>query len=267
MPRMTIAAAWNETSAFVRREARLLFPLAFVLVAIPQAVIQSLSGGPTMPGQPAAQASPLLAFLFVPLMAATMIGNLALSYLALRPGTTGGEALRVGVRRVLPLVGAVLLVAVPLAVVAVGLALALGIEAEATQMSTGDAMFFLLFLLAMVVIGVRLMLVTPAAASGAGAVEMLRRSWRLTGPVFWKLLGFLLLVMIVFFVLTVAVSAVGGVLILLLAGAPQPGSASSVLLLLLNAALQTVITVYLMSMVARIYAGLAGDDVPAPKAG
>jgi hypothetical protein len=259
MALMTIAEAWNQTSAFVRREARLLFPLAFVMVAIPQAMVQSLSGGAAAPGQAAAEASPLMPVLLLPLLAVTMIGNLAISFLALRPGATVGEALRVGARRFLPLFGAVLLIALPLAAVAIVIALAIGVGGDSGTLSPRDSLFVLTFLLAMVVIGVRLLLVTPLAATGAGPVEMLGRSWRLTGPVFWKLLGFLILAIVVFLVLTLAITAVGGLLIILIAGVPQPGSIASFLVLLLNAALQTLFTVYIMTAIAHIYLLLTDD--------
>ena len=81
MANLSITTAWNETAAFVQREARLLFPIAFLLIALPGAMLQALM--PAAGARPAAR-SPAPGSLLIPvLILASMIGKLAISYLAL----------------------------------------------------------------------------------------------------------------------------------------------------------------------------------------
>jgi hypothetical protein len=267
MANLSLSAAWNETSAFVRREGRLLLPVAFLLVALPQALVQALSGSP-VGGQAQAQQEPnvVALILFLPLLAVTMVGTIALCHLALRPGAAVGEAIRVGARRFLPLLGAILLVALAFMIVLVPIFALTGAGTPGAQPGGAALIVLLLLLLAGIFIGIRLILTTPiAAATDAGPVAILRTSWRLTGPVFWKLLGLALLMMVVMFVLVLAVSAVGGILIILIAGQPEPGSISSFLTLLLIALLQTVIVAYFMTLLTRIYLQLTGASAPVPQ--
>ena len=114
---------------------------------------------------------------------------------------------------------------------------------------------------------VRLMLSTPVAAAEAGGpIAILRRSWRLTGSHFWQLLGLLLLVTVLVLVVALVVQLVGGSLIVLIAGTPQPGSLSAILLLLLSAIMNTVVTVYLATLISRVYAQLAPAEAGSPAA-
>jgi hypothetical protein len=251
---LSLNTAWNETAAFVKREARLLLPTAFLLIALPAAVLQALVPSPTS-GE-AAEPSGWLFLLFIPMVLISIVGTLAITNLALRPGLTVGEAIRLGVRRLLPLIGATLLLALGIILLMIPLVLL------AMLVGTAPAAVFVLSLLIAGValfLWVRLMFVTPVAAvENEGPVGILRRSWRLSGLHVWQLLGFILLVVIVFIVLTLAVSALAGIVIILLAGQPEPGSFSSFLILLVGALLQAVLTVYFICIIARIYAQLAG---------
>ena len=40
MANLSITTAWNETVAFIAREARLVLPIAFLLLALPGAAMQ-----------------------------------------------------------------------------------------------------------------------------------------------------------------------------------------------------------------------------------
>ena len=91
MATLSVAAAWDETVAFVRREGRLLFPVSFMLIALPAALAEALSPAGAA-GEPPAPGPWLLIFPVALLLSA--IGNLAISALALRPGASVAEALR-----------------------------------------------------------------------------------------------------------------------------------------------------------------------------
>ena len=260
MAKLSITAAWNEAAAFVGREARLLFPIAFLLVALPAAILQLAMPTP-LPGQP----PPAGAWLaLVPAVVVVgMIGTISLSHLALRPGASVAEALQVGARRFIMLFAASLLVGfgilvamIPLFVLIGGGAALGGARPEA--MIGPILLLALVFILALIALWVRLMLMTPvAAAENAGPVGIIRRSWQLTAGHFWKLLGFVLLVLLVFLVISMVVGAIGGLVIVLLAGPPDPGSVAFFLIAVVEAMVNMVLTVYFTVLVARLYAQLS----------
>src|SRR4051812_11494944 len=188
--RLSVSTAWDETAALARREPLRLLAIAFFLLSLPAAILR-LIAPVTAPGH-LPEPGPWLAI--VPVVpVATLIGALAISRLALRPGEGAGAALAVGIRRFLPLLGAAFLV---------GLAGALLVMAAILVAATIAApiLSFLpvLALLALLLFfWVRLMLLTPVAAvEPIGAAGLIRRSWALTAGNAWRLFGTLLTVAI-----------------------------------------------------------------------
>jgi len=261
MAGLSITDAWNETAAFMGREGRLVLPVGFMLIALPGAIVQAATPAtrPNELPEPGAWLA-LVPFAIV----ATLIGNLAISVLALRPGISVGEAIRQGARRFPPVLGAALLIGLasmlamtPIVLLAAGAAVALGNPALA-------AIPVLLVIPLLVFLWTRLLLANPVGAvEPGGPVAILRRSWALTAGRFWQLLGFLILLLIVALVASGAVAAVGGTLITLAFGPPRPDSLSFYLLLILSTLVQTVLASVFAVMVARIYAQLAPAD-PGP---
>ncbi len=258
MAGLSITDAWNETAAFMRREGRLVLPVGFMLIALPGAIVQAAT--PTT--QPNELPEPGAWLALVPLaIVATLIGNLAISVLALRPGVSVGEAILQGARRFLPVLGAALLIGLasmlammPVVLLAAGAAVALGNPALA-------AIPVLLVIPVLVFLWVRLLLANPVGAiETGGPVAILRRSWALTAGRFWQLSGFLLLMLIVALVASGAIAAVGGTLITLAFGPPRPDSLSFYLVLILSTLVQAGLASVFGVMVARIYAQLALPD-------
>ena len=265
MERLSINEAWNETAAFVKREAGLLFPIAFLLVALPGAVVR-LFAPQAAPGQLPEPG------LWLPFMALSgivaMIGTIALSYLALRPGASVGEALGVGARRFIFLLGATLLVALAALIVAVPVVVIAGAIAFSTGASTAGSSGIAVLLLVVLGLGaialwVRLMLMTPVAAVEAGGpIAIIRRSWDLTRGYFWRLLGFVLLVVVAALVVTAVISALAGIVVVLIAGRPDPLTLSAILLGLVGALVQALFSMIFATLIARIYTQLAGHRSP-----
>lgn len=261
MATLSITAAWEETAAFVKREARLLFPIAFLLLSLPAAILQALTPVTTPGRMPEAG----LWLLFLPvLLVCSLVGALAISWLALRPGASVGEALQVGLRRFLPLIGAALLVGCGVALVMVPVLLIVGAIAAAGGGAASPALVALLTLILVplyLLIWVRLILMTPAAAvEPGGSIAIIRRSWQLTQGHFWRLLGFLLLIIVVALVTLMAVTAVFGLLILAVVGPPQPGNLAMFLISLASALVQAVVSGVFTAFIARIYAQLSGGQ-------
>jgi hypothetical protein len=252
MKKLSITTAWNETLSFVKREAGLVFPVAFGLMALPMVFLQLLAPAATTAGQQP-EAGPWM-LLFFPLLFLSVVATIAISALATGREAVVGEALRLGVRRFLPLLGAMLLIALCFMPVMVILVL-VGQASPSAGVLLGLAA-----VIAGIVLWVRLMLTTPVAATeGGGPIAIIKRSFELTRGHAARLLGFVLLIVILGAVAVFAVVSVGGILIVLIAGKPDPGSIGFLLVLLLGALLNTVFVVYFTVMIARIYTQLAAQ--------
>jgi hypothetical protein len=196
---------------------------------------------------------------------ASLIGALAISRLALRSGEGIGDAIRIGLRRLLPLIGAALLATIFGAVLALPLFFSLGAFAHEAgadaPLAAWLALLTIVWLLICLLFWVRLLLLTPVAAvEPLGPAALILRSWALTAGNFWRLLGALLVVAILSLAVLMAAGAVGGIAVRLAAGQPQPGSLALALVLLVSALLQALVSGLFTAFVARLYAQLAGDS-------
>lgn len=266
---LSVTKAWNESVAFVKAEARLLFPLAFMLVALPAAVTRALV--PVVPPGETPPAGPWIAAAVLAMVAA-LVGNLAISCLAIRPGVSVGEALAQAARRSPLLVAAALLIVCAflalafmlsfvVALVVVGASAGSAATPGSAELGRAAVILAVVLIPVLVFFSARLLLMAPvAAAERGGPFAIISRSWRLTQGNSVKLVGLILMLFLLALVLQVAVESVLGTLFILLAGPAQPGSISALLILLAMAALNMVLAVYVGTLVARIYAQAAGDQ-------
>lgn len=256
MTPLSISTAWNETTAFVKREAGLLFPIALAFLAIP-AILFQFSMPQVEPGKTPEPGAWMLFIL--PLGVVTMLGAVAISRLAIVPSQSVQDAIGHGARRLLPLVGAVALLTVGSFVVLMPLSLIialLGLDQRTAALAMG-----LVFLALLTFVWVRFLLVTPVAAvEPAGAITILKRSWRMTAGHFGKLIWFMTALIVAAVVAMLAVSLALGTVAALLFGAPAPGSIGYVLTLIVDGVLNALLAVYMNVVIARIYVQLAGGS-------
>ncbi|WP_106639030.1 glycerophosphoryl diester phosphodiesterase membrane domain-containing protein [Allosphingosinicella vermicomposti] len=256
MTTLSISQAWNETTAFVKREAGLLFPIALAFLAVPTIILQFVTPQ-SVPGQPV-EGGPWL-WLFIPVIVATMIGSLSITTLAIRPAQSVGDAIGHALKRLLPILLAVLIlsaVTLLIAVPALLVIFALGLTSE-TAMLFGGLVFLAIFTF----IWIRVILMTPVAvAEPVGAGGILRRSWALTRGHFSPLIMFATVIAIVAVVAFLAITLVFGSLIALVAGPPEKGNVSFVLSLVVSGIASAVFSVYFQVAVARIYVQLTGGS-------
>jgi hypothetical protein len=256
---LSLPRAWNEAAAFVKREGSLLFPVA-LLAVLPGAALRLL-----MPAPPRGELPPPGPWmLLIPVaIIIAIIANIAINRLVLRPGTSVGEALGHGLRRMPALlaVAAMLGLASVLLLTVIATIIFAATAPPGAQPSPAAMSLAIIVMLPLALyLGARLLLTTPvAAAEPGGPLAILRRSWTLTRDHVWTLIGLLVLIAILVLVVLLAVSAVAGILIILVAGPPDPGSIARLLLLAVATLLNMVMTVYLATLIARIYAQLAGD--------
>ena len=265
MTRLSISQAWLETLAFVNTERRLLTPLVLATIALPSAVLEliappakagSKTGVALLP-EPGMWMFPGLILLVV-----ILVGELALSRLALGWRGDLKGALLHALRRIVPLLGANLLFAVALSVPFL-LLVTLAAAIAATNAGLG--------LIAAIVVGLPLLILLiraafalpTAAAEAGGPWPVLRRSFTVTQGESMRLLGFVLLFAAAALVAAGAISAIVGALLVVVLGAPEPWTVSAALIALVGGLVQGAIALIWVTMLSRCYAQLAASQATA----
>ena len=229
MAGISISTAWEETTAFVAREFRLLVPLVAALLFLPS-VVADLAAPPS--GTSTANAPPLYLFLFVLSALVGVVGQLAIVRLALGHRERLGDSIGHAARRTPAYVGAVMLFAFPFTLL-FGL-LAGPMQAAAKAGNQGLALVFALAItilfVAFVILFVRFLLNgSIAAVEAGGPVAILKRGLALTRGNALRLFGAVLLFLIGGAIATYAVTVAVGSLATLLLGPPEPLSVPALL--------------------------------------
>ncbi len=263
MATMSIGKAWEETVAFVAREASLLFPVALLFVALPGLIVQEMtppafaawSAAPSLQTMPVVQPSFGLEMLIGVIL--IWFGSLALFALALRPGISVGEALRLASRRLPVLIGTALVVLGVLLAIALVLVVVIGLLSVLSKPIAAALGLLLGFGVAGFALfaSVRLMLLNPVVIDGSsGVMPSLRYAWALTRSHFWRLLGFILILTLLSAIVGATAQAVVGLIGGVIGGPEAARLAGGVA----SAIVSTVIQVYMLVMLARLYRQAAG---------
>jgi hypothetical protein len=182
MSSFSIDAVWDDMIVFLRRESGIVLPLALatfgvamIMMGFSTRPIEAMSAGTTNPG--------LQILWTIPATLLTVLGNMAISLLVLRVGSTVGESLRTALTRLPVAIGIGVLVGLAaciLGVVAVVFVTLLGTALPADPaMKQNLAMLLIIGPAAWA--GVRLLLMWQLVADGAGGpIASLRRSFALT---------------------------------------------------------------------------------------
>lgn len=259
---LSLNDAWDDTQAFVRREAGLLLPPAFATLGVALLIYElilpdgkpgELPAGPWMWG-------------LVPVLLLFILGCIAISALVVLPRLSVSDALRIGLARIgqalllmigFTAVSGVVLLLLSLVTGVVGGALGWGLRRSSIMAVT-------LALPLLIWVSVRLLPIWPMLAE-RGAEEriaaLVRRCLALTRGVFWRLLASILLFMVASLLITSAIQFAFGSMLLLLGkifGDPALGKLlTSVLMALVGASVQTVWIVYI-AMIYRRMAAIRG---------
>jgi hypothetical protein len=227
-------------------------------LVLPQLLIATVVGptGMTDMSQDAQRASSLGFLLALMLVAwARFAGLTAIAQLTLRSDERVADALRSGLKRGPAVLGATLLVLLPILLL---LAPALLSAGQQQPPSPGSAVSFLAGLVLGLVVLSRLQFaIAIAAAEGGGPIRLLSRSWQLTKGNALRLLGFVLLFVIVLLIVSLALNSVLGSLVLLAFGKPEPLSVAALLLSALGLIGELLVLVPYSVMLARLYAQAA----------
>lgn len=251
------AASW--AAAFLKREGWLVMPVALAFLALPPLAAQLLLPTVAMPAMEVGKLD-LRLFWMLPVALIGLVGGVAITAMALRPGISVGEALALAARRMPMVIGAWAIFFLLLTVVAMLILVLIsfaGQMAGATPQSLtglGVGVTMGLFLVAMA----RLLLLVPVVVdSDLGPVAAIRRTWTLSGGWFWRLLGVILLLTFAAGLISLAAGqAIGAVTLLLdrLTGAaPLFGSIGAVVLASIGAGLSA----FFYILVSGIYRQIA----------
>ena len=269
---LSISDATTSAQGFLRREWRLTLPVALALMAIPAVCVELLApdATPVPAGDVQAAYASLAAaaqmrlLIAIPALLCVMLGGLAISSLALVPGISVGEALRVGARRLPKLLGAALLAGgmavVAGAVAALVLFAITGVPSQSApaQTSTGITVM----ILAMMAVMARFCLITPIVAdTGAGPIAAVRRSWALSKGNFWRLLALLSIMLMAMLVVTFAIQSAIGVVILLLGRATGFTGLADGLVAIVGACISAGVNMLLWILLTAVYRQLASRGI------
>jgi hypothetical protein len=247
---VSIGTAYSEAAAFVRREKRLIAPLVLALLVLPVTLAQLVQ-----PANPFAGGADSRTWFGIAAIAFLigLVGQMAISGLAMAPNRSPGEAIGTALRRA-PAVFAgflifglcVSLVLIPLIVVDM---MVTGVGKEA-----GASPFLQSLSILLAFAAVPKVLVMPAIAmeERSGPWRLLKRSWNATRGQYWRLLGFFLLFLIASQILVRATTAVVGTFATLLIGAPHPLSVAQLLVALVVGLVQGIAGALYAAMLGRI---------------
>jgi len=260
---LSISKAWDETKATLASDGTLLMTVAAALFLLPQVLVGVATGA----GADAAQSPPALGLPMAIAALIGLVGQISIAWLAIGSSVSVGEAIRHGLRRLLPFLGAILLVVATMALIFILAALILMVAGVIDRPLAGVeprprdiAMVLLVALVPMLFVSVRLIPTSAvAAAETVGAVGILKRSWQLTRGHFPRLLGFMAIFIVGMLVVIVAVGPIIGLLAIALFGSTEPFSLGALTIALVTALIQAAVVVVYVVMVARIYVQLAGD--------
>ena len=200
--RLSIEEAFAWTQSFVAREWRLLLPVALAFLAlppltmdllVPPAVWDTLTHAVEAQNPQAAAGAMRIA---LPAMAAVLavaaFGGLTITAMALLPGISVREALLLALRRLLPMFGALLLVAAG----QLGLAMILTMAFAAAHLIGPGPQSLLVGVVMGVslLVTVRLVALAPMIVTRrVSALSAIRESWFLSRGAFWRILAAILI--------------------------------------------------------------------------
>ena len=264
MAKLSLSKAWDETREVIARDGKLIATVALAMFFLPGVVAGVID--PAARPLPTTLTEAVIAIL-VAIIA--LVGQLAIIRMALGARMTVGEAIGHGARRVPIYIVAGLIWAGPMIVA--GALVGPEIWQSPQNASGGQAVAALVILLALIIIGIRMMMTSSvASAERTGPLDIVKRSWQLTSGHWWKLFGLICIFLLLMLVIMAAVGAIIGIASALLFDPIEPMTVGALFVAACTQLVSAVLTTGLLIMLARIYAQLSGpahDAVTVPSSG
>jgi hypothetical protein len=211
---ISMSSIWDETVVLLRRESALMVPLALATIGIGSAV-SSLAQG-TIQKAGGEGVSGLIYFALLMATILTLVGNLAVTALALRPGMSVGEALRLGLTRLPKMVAisilfglVVTLMVIPLAVILI--ASGVDIQAKMPDVPPLAMLYALVAIAALFYLGARMFTVNALVVDkNPPVVETIKQTFAATQGLAGKIIGVTILFLVVAIVFGGATTTIFG---------------------------------------------------------
>ena len=259
---VSMGTVWDRATEFLSDNLAAIFPLALFAIFIPAAISQSVA--------PLAVLGVSTAFgiqiLSLALSVVSLWGQIALMALALDAHAGRGSAISTANRRLLPIIGVILALAAGMIILLLPFGIALvagGFDVQAAMaggkpevpdgVSGFVTVYLLLLVCALIWLSARLALVTPAMIMERRGFGVFARSFKLTRPVQWKIVGVLILYAIVWMVSMLAAKLVFGSVFGLIAGGDGPVTVATVLTAILVSVVVTGFSVLATAFTAKLY--------------
>jgi hypothetical protein len=254
---ISMSAIWDESAAMIRRESHLMVPVALATVGI-----GSVISGFTQPETPAAGLGAIGILGFVIGNILGLIGNLAMMALALMPGMSVGESLRLAVARLPKMLAIVALFLIALIVMMIPIVIILKmsgapISANMTAEQLPASVVLCALIVGAVLLYVSARLLTLSAAivdRNPPALEAIKSSFASTRGIAIKIVGVLLLFFVVTLVLSGAAAAISGIIFGMIGkavGAPLLGKGLTLLVTGMVSALLSIVSTVFGAMLYR----------------
>lgn len=258
--------AWKQASSAIAANRELLLALAGVFYLLPALAVSLLFPQPEMPTDPSPEEAMALMGSYygdimpfvIPMLLFQAAGTLALlTLLTDKSRPTVGEAIKLGLKGLLPYFLAQIILAIGVGLIG-GLIFGVGTASG----NAGVAAISLIAVGALVIYAmIKTSLVAPAiVVEGEGnPVAALRRSWLLTKGNSLRLAVFYALVLIAFLVVILIASAIIGSIASLVAGAET----GEVILVVISSILNAIMALYFVAIIAAAHRQLAGPPASA----
>lgn len=255
--------AWKEATAAISANREVVYALAGVFFLLPGLAIALLFPSPepsagmsseataAMVGEYYASIAPFV-IPMVLLQAAGTLGLLTLLTDRTRP--TVGDAIRMGVKAVIPYFLAQIVLGLGAGLVG-GVVLAVGV-ATGSEAVTALGMAIVLMLLIYAMVKTSLVAPVIAVEGERNPLAALKRSWRLISGNTGRIAVFYLLVLAVFLVIMLVATSVVGIVVALLAGAEAVKVAGA----LVSSAVNAVLALYFVAIISATHRQLAGSS-------
>lgn len=268
--RLSVGQAWIETRKVIARDGKVIALVALALLVLPGTLVGLAAPGGT---QESSVGIRWLAFLAGLL---SIVGQIAISRIALGPPLTVGASIRTGLTRLPMFVAAFLLWVLPFAaliavLLTVGGADVSNPSAAVEKPNLAIGLLLLIAFIGFIYVALRMLFVTPAAAaSELGPVNLIKQSWQRSKGRVLKLFGILLLLALSFIVLVFGLGSAVSAVVLLLVGPAEPWSLSALLIALVQQLLGAIVSAGFAVLLARCYVQVSSAEhghVSVPDAG
>jgi hypothetical protein len=251
MARISMGRVWDDAWAFLRAEFALLLPLALATIGAAMLLLTLVIPEPVNDRLPR---GPWLLWL-LPVYALMLTGVLAISALALRPGLTVAESLRLGLRRLPTAAMIVLLLAAVSVVASMPVALATLIDVQrAGAPGALTAIANSAMLVAMLWLWIRLLPTWAVVADEErSAMATIRACFALTRGLAGRLLALAVLAVVAAAIVGAAILFAGGAVLMVLARAIGDPQIGALLVSMLLAVLVAIGTMMWTVVVAFLY--------------